>query len=159
LPIRCRPPLAAANDGKLICVEPQPETKTCNELIRYTVGDDGIVQAHTIGALDEDALVIWEGSAPVEIKGGQICDRSRPEDLKHHQVRIQPGTKGLPNAETYKAFLYATVTAMQHHDLCIDFVPDASGVLLKYIFNGAQSTMPDERAIWVSAEDGYKVGW
>jgi hypothetical protein len=27
------------------------------------------------------------------------------------------------------------------------------------MFNGSQSTMPDESAIWVSVEEGYKVGW
>jgi hypothetical protein len=153
------PPIEPANDGKLLCMGADTARKTCNDLTQYTRAEDGVVWSHTFGLIEEELDVTVRGSSPVEIKNGSVCERVRPEHVESFEFTVAPSAAGQAfDAKVYKDFAIAVARAMKHHDLCTVFVPTDEGFIVKYVINGQQSRFPDERAIWVSPEDGYRVG-
>lgn len=153
------PPIEPANEGKLLCLGPDTAQKTCSDLTRYARAEDGVVWSHTFAFIEEDLHVTARGSSPVEIKNGSVCDRLRPEHVEAFEFAIAPDAVGQAfDAKFYKDFTIAIARAMMHHDLCMVFVPGSADITVKYMINGEQSRLPDERAIWVSPEDGYRVG-
>jgi len=152
------PPIAPANDGKLLCMGPDTAQKICNALTRFARADDGVVWSHTFGLVEEDLHVTVRGSSPVEIKNGWVCDRVRPEHVHSFEFAIAPDAVGQAfDVTLYRNFTIAVARAMMHHDLCTVFVPGNTDITVKYMIDGEQSRLPDERAIWVSPEDGYRV--
>lgn len=150
-------PVTPANDGKLLCIKPDAARKTCGDMLRFTPAADGRLAVHTIGTFDEKSRVYWEGTAPMEIRDGMVCDRSRAENLANHVFTIRPGGAPAFPASFYKDFMIASVRAMQLHEICMRFVPGADGITLEYVFDGMRSRLPDDRAIWVSPEEGFRV--
>jgi hypothetical protein len=152
------PPIAPANEGKLLCILPEEADKTCDTLVRYTPGEAGRTNVFEWGVFDATRQIHWEGNYQVEIRDGLLCLRVSVDQAE--MFRLTGGDQtSAQMLKLSRQFFIATTMAMARHDMCMMFVPDGSGgdgLMLDYWFDGQPSKVPDEPAMWVSPEDGYR---
>lgn len=152
------PPLEPANAGKVLCILPEEADRTCDTLVRYTPGEAGLINTFEWGVFDEERQIHWEGNYQVEIRDGLLCLRVSVDQAE--MFRLTGGDRtSAQMLKLSRQFFIATTMAMARHDMCMMFVPDGAGgggLMLDYWFDGEPSKVPDEPAIWVSPEDGYR---
>jgi hypothetical protein len=152
------PPLEPANAGMLLCILPdEPAEKFCASLVQYLPGEGGVIETFEQAMLGDDSPISWEGSYPQALEDGRICNRMLPEHAAAFRMSDGTGAEAIL-VKLARQYMVALARAMSGHDVCAGFETDADGVALTTWFDGQVSTLPVRRAIWVSPEDGYRVG-
>lgn len=150
-------PLGPAAEGKILCLTPDVERRVCEEMTRYTIADDGQIDSFNISLLNEQPVILLEAAAPARLKDGMVCDASRREHAENSRIIVEEGARSPIDIQALHKLGVAMAMQMQGHDLCMEFVQDRDSLIVKYIFDGRQSNLPDAPAIWVAPEDGFRV--
>ncbi len=96
-------------------------------------------------------------TTPVTIKANQVCGFIRPEDIEAADFAI--GGQAATPAQT--AMLRQKVAAAQQgafgHEICTAYVPEGDVLIAKATIGGIPQPAIDQKVVWVSPADGFKV--
>ena len=150
-------PIAPASDGKLQCYMPKPATKSCQSLAGYKLGLDGVILNPAAVLISPQPAIIMRAVTPVSIKAQQVCGTVRAEDIAAAEFMID----GNPATDAQAAMLRKQIIAAQSsligHEICTTYVPDGDGQIAKAFVDGVAQPAMDQKVMWVSARDGFKV--
>ena len=151
-------PLAPAREGKLQCIVPNTEKKTCMGLATYTMRADGSYDSVTTTALAPTPLITMETRISGKIENGQVCNTIRTADLTGSDFKMDGAPMDPAMAEGIKAQIVAAVGAMDGKKACSTESADGDVRVAAITVDGVRHPELDQRFIWVGPADGYKVG-
>jgi hypothetical protein len=149
-------PIAPAAQGQIQCYSPNTARKTCDSIAAYKAGANGAIDNIAVVLISKDPLITMEAMSPVEIKADRVCGKIRKQDIDTAKFRVRgqllDGTQAAPLREQMQR-AYMNIF---DHEICTAYLDQGGGVLLaKATMDGAP--MPDQKVIWVSPNDGYRV--
>lgn len=150
-------PITPASDGGLQCYAPKPTTKSCQSLAEYKFGPDGAIVNSATVLLSAAPPITMRAVTPVTIKANQVCGYIRPEDIEAATFAIggNPATEGQTDLLRQKIAL--AQKSVFGHEICTAYVNDGDALVAKASVDGVAQPAMDQKVIWVSPEDGFKV--
>jgi hypothetical protein len=150
-------PIAEAGAGRAQCYAPNTAGKTCNSLARYKLENDGTISKTSLTLLSKSLLITMETVSPVTIKNGQVCGAIRKQDIEKAKFMSDGKPLDPKAAATLRQQINVALKDTFNHDICTEFTVDGGALVAKGTIDGAAlpGSLP---VIWVSQEDGYKVG-
>jgi hypothetical protein len=150
-------PITPASDGKLQCYAPNPTTKSCQSLATYEFGPDGgIVNPATVLIL-ATPLITMRTVTPVTIKSNSVCGFIRLEDIQSAEFTIG----GEPATPAQTTMLRQKIGEAQKrvfgHEICTAYISEGDALIAKVSIDGATQPAMNQKVIWVSPSDGFKV--
>ena len=80
-------PLAEAKAGKIVCYEPEPATRQCSGIYRYTWNSDGSILMLNEGVIRDSEGLIYRMYERISVVDGQICMPWDPEAQRQATYR------------------------------------------------------------------------
>ena len=151
-------PLEPAAQGKLQCSAPNVERKTCAALSAYRTGENGGLEVVTSMLVAPKPLVIMETTSAVEIKDGRVCGIFKLRDIANADFT----SDGKPLGEQHTYFLRdkleAALERFANREVCSAYLTQGVVIKAKSTLDGVDQPKFDQVFIWVSPQEGYKVG-
>jgi hypothetical protein len=150
-------PIEPASAGKLQCYSPNLATKTCQSLASYEAGPDGAIVNPATVLISAAPAITMRTVSPVIIKADKVCGVLHAEEIAAAEFTIgekpatgpQTGLLRQKVAEGQRAFL--------GHEICTAYIPAGDVLLAKASIDGVAQPKLDQKMIWVSPSDGFKV--
>jgi hypothetical protein len=152
------PPIAPAAQGKMECYQPNLTAKTCWSMSSYAVDAAGKIQSTSTLMVNTSPPITMTATTPVTIKNGQVCGVLHAEDVAAAQFTVNGAPASADQAASIRQALTSAMGKMFGHELCSAYKPDGDGFIVQATDNGVAQPKADEKLIWVSPADGYKVG-
>jgi hypothetical protein len=150
--------LDPARMGKIRCVGPDSQARTCATMVRYTVHPDGRFDAVVNGVVSTDPVVVLEYQTSGQIEDGAVCSTVRPIDFSSGRL-TKDGAALAPATETaVRQRLMLALQPLAGHKRCYRDRVDGEGLVSDITIDGLVRTEMNQRAIWVSAEEGWAPG-
>lgn len=150
-------PIAPAGIGKLQCYAPDTSHKTCNSLASYTSGPNGTFDNRAIVLVSKNPIITVETVSPVEIKADQVCGKIREQDIDAAKFAAGDHVLDKKQAEPLRQNLKRAFKDIFDHEIYTAYVRDGSTLVAKATMDAV--AMPGaQRVIWVSPDEGYRVG-
>jgi len=149
-------PIAPALAGKLQCVSPNRERRTCSSLTTFTAQPGGGYLAAMTQAISSEPPILMETRIVATIEGDAVCTTVRLADFA--AARFTSGGKPL-DARTAKAAGDHVRKAMRQYEgkrACSHFAPDGDMFSVRATVDGG-APGPVSRFIWVDPGEGYTV--
>ena len=150
-------PLGPAAQGQVQCYAPDRARRTCASLAGYAVGADGAIINTALVLISRAPKITMETSAPVTRKEGRVCGAMQPPDLETARFLYEDAPPDAAKAAELKEAVKRAYGPIMGHEICTAFVPDGGGLTARITEDGLPRPGLDERVIWVSPADGYKV--
>jgi hypothetical protein len=151
-------PLAPSADGKVQCFSPNTAAKTCQSIGAYKIAS-GAIENEAIVMVSPSPLVVMTTRTPVQIKAGGDCGVMLAKYLTTATFTVE-GRPADP-AQTAKlrvAFADALKPTFGH-EICVFYRPQGEGALATSTIDGRPRPDLDQKVMWVSPADGWKVGF
>ena len=150
-------PIAPASDGRLQCYAPNPATKSGQSLAEYQSRPDGTIMNPATVLISVAPPITMRTVTPVTIKAGQVCGYIRPEGIEAAEFAIggNPATEG--QTALFKDKIAASQKCLFGHEICTAYVTDGDALVAKASVDGVAQPAMDQKVIWVSPGDGFKV--
>lgn len=150
-------PLAEARAGKVQCVSPSREKKTCLAIASFVVkpgGFDSVVRV----MVDPAPLVVMETHTSGTVEGDQTCNMIRAEDYAAATFTMDGKPMDESIAATIRAQVSAAIAPMAGKKGCSLERPDGDMIVSTVTIDGAAHPEMTQKRIWVSPNDGYTLG-
>ena len=151
-------PIKPAEEGKLQCHDPDREAKTCQSLASYRALGDGMFENMAHVGLPTVPVTVMDIVSRVTIRNGQVCGRIEQADLE--AARFTQNGEELSEAITaeYRKRVVMLYSSTMGHDLCTSYEVDGEELVTHPSIDGEARPDMSRRVIWVSPEEGYRVG-
>lgn len=149
--------LAQSQLGKIMCVNPDPATKTCSSIISYKPQSDGHLLETGEVLISPDQSLTLEISSIVKTQGGAICGAVGLADMQKGRLRMN-GTLFPPDRnEAALNKLIERLKPMAGREAC-EVLRIEDGQLKKYgQVERVDLNLPGKPVSWINPADGYKV--
>lgn len=151
-------PISQASAGKAQCYSPDLAHKACASLNTYVVRPDGTIANSATVILEKTPAVIMTSVSTASVVNGRICTVLKKDDLLSAQFTVN----GAPPDDAELARLRQAIltgwAALIDHTVCVSYVADGSQFVAHTAFDGLPRPNLDQRMMWVSPQDGWKVG-
>ena len=151
-------PLAPARAGKIQCVGPNQEKKTCLAFGRYQVGADGSYQSTVTVLVNPSPAITMETRAKGKVENGQVCGIIRKEDYAASTFTMNGAPMDTAMADGIRAQLLAAVAPMDGKNGCSKERAEGGVTVSEVTLDGVARPELTQRFIWVGADDGYTLG-
>ncbi|MDG2532988.1 hypothetical protein P6144_04970 [Sphingomonas sp. HITSZ_GF] len=150
--------LDPARAGKIRCVTPDTQARTCATMVRYSVHADGRFDAVVTGVVATEPTILLEYQTMGQIEDGAVCSTIRPVDFTSGKL-TKDGAALAPAVETaVRQRLMLALQPLAGRKRCYRDRPDGDGLVSDIIIDGQVRGDLNQRAIWVSPEDGWAPG-
>lgn len=150
--------LDPARLGKIRCVSPDSQTRTCATMVRYSVHADGSFDAVVNGVVSTEPTVVIEYRTAGQLEDGAVCSTVRPIDFTSGKL-TKDGAPLAPAIETsVRQRLMLALQPLAGKKRCYRDRPDGDGLVSDITIDGLVRSEMNQRAIWVSPEDGWAPG-
>lgn len=157
-PLPATDALDPARMGKIRCVRPDSQARTCATMVRYTVHADGRFDAVVTGVVSTEPVVVLEYQSSGQLEDGAVCSTVRPIDFSAGKL-TKDGAPLAPAVETtVRQRLMLTLQPLAGKKRCYRDRPDGDGLVSDVIIDGQVRADMNQRVIWVSPEDGWAPG-
>ena len=95
--------------------------------------------------------------APIVVKANQVCGSIRPRDIDVARFALGDRPADPAQTATLRQQMQSVMRGFFGHEICSTYVPADESLLAKVTVDGASQPTMDQRVIWVSPTDGYKV--
>jgi hypothetical protein len=95
--------------------------------------------------------------SPIVIKANQVCGLIRPRDIDGASFTLGDRPADPAQTATLRQQMQSAMKGFFGHEICKTYVPADGSLLAKVTVDGASQPTMDQRVIWVSPTDGYKV--
>lgn len=150
--------LDPARAGKIRCVGPDIRARTCSTMVRYTVRPDGSFDALVTGVVATDPLILLEYRTSGQIEDGAACSIVRPIDFTAGKLSKDGAPLAAGIEASVRQRLMLSLQPLAGRKRCYRDRPDADGLVSSVTIDGLVRTDMNQRAIWVSPEEGYAPG-
>ena len=149
--------LAQSKSGKMMCVNPDPATKTCSSILFYKSQCDGSLLETGEVLIAPDQSLTLEMSSIVKSQGGAICGAVGLADMQKGRLRMD-GTLFPPDSnQAALNKLIERLKPMAGREAC-EVLRIEDGELKKYgQVERVDLNFPGKPVSWISAADGYRV--
>ena len=151
-------PLAPARQGKIQCINPNAEKKTCMGFASYTVRADGTYDATATIMIAPAPAIAMETRSTGKVEGDQVCAVVRREDYTAATFTVDGKPADAATSEAIKGQILAAVASMEGKNACSRDKAEGNVMLAEMTLDGAARPDLNQRYIWVSPTDGYKLG-
>lgn len=151
-------PIAEANSGKVQCYAPNPAKKTCQSMGGYKQGAKGAIDNIAVVLITPKPLVVMETVSPVTVKKGQVCGPLRARDIDTSKITADGKVVGGKQATAIRQQMKTALKDMLGHEVCTAYIPQGGMLLAKASLDGVAKPELDQKVIWVTPADGYKIG-
>ena len=150
-------PITPAAQGQLQCYTPDAARRTCRSLAAYKSKANGAIDNIAIVLISQSPSISMTTVSRVVIKANQVCGLIRPRDID--AARFALGDRPADSAQTaaLRQQMQSAMKGFFGHEICTTYVPADGSLLAKVTVDGASQPTMDQRVIWVSPTDGYKV--
>jgi hypothetical protein len=152
-------PIAPAATGQLQCYSPDTTRKTCSSLASYKPGANGAIDNLAVVLISKDSAVTMETVTQVNIKADQVCGKIRSQDLDAARFKVGGQLLDPNQAVQLREQMRRSYVQIFDREICTAYIHQGGILLAKATIDGAP--MPatvDQRVMWVSPDDGYRVG-
>lgn len=150
-------PLAPVLKGQVQCYSPDVARKTCRSIGGYVPNPDGSYQNKATVLLSASPLIVMETVAPVTVKHGAVCGAVTPHDIETAHFTIEGQPANAAQAERLRAALTQAEAAIFDHEICTAEGVVGGAATAEVSVDGARTPTMDQRMVWVSPADGFKV--
>jgi hypothetical protein len=91
--------LDPARMGKIRCIRPDTQARTCATMVRYSVHADGRFDAVVTGVVSTEPVIVMEYQTSGQIEDGAVCSTVRPVDFTSGKL-TKEGAPLAPAVET-----------------------------------------------------------
>lgn len=151
-------PIEPAADGKLQCHSPDRKAKTCRSLASYRALGDGVFDNMARVGLPTSPVTEMHVVSRVTIRDGKVCGRIEQADLDSARFTVNGAELDAARTADYRKRVALLYAGMMDHDLCTSYRVDGDGLVSLPSIDGVDAPELSQRVIWVSPEDGYRVG-
>lgn len=152
-------PLAPAAEGKVQCYSPNTAAKSCVSIGSYLVDAKGVIQNDAVVMVSSSPFVVMTTRSAVTIKGGGDCGVLRPEHITTATFAIEGRPADAEQTKRLRAAMVGTMKPMMGHEVCVYYRPQGEGVLATSTVDGKPRPQMDQRVLWVTPADGWRVGF
>jgi hypothetical protein len=150
--------IAPAANGQLQCLSPDTTRKTCSALSSYKLGANGAIYNLAVVLISKDPAVTMEMVSPVDIKAGQECGKYRSQDLDAAIFRVGGQLLDAKQAAPLRERMRRFFMNISERELCTTYINEGGILLAKSTMDGVpMPATTDQRVLWVSPGDGYRV--
>ena len=149
--------LGQSQSGKMMCVNPDPATKTCSSIISYKPQKDGSLLETGEVLISPGQSLTFEMSSLVKARGGAMCGTVGLADMQKGRLRMN-GTLFPPdrNEAALQKFI-ERLKPMAGREAC-EALRIQDGQLKKFgQVERVDLNLPGKPVSWISPADGYKV--
>jgi hypothetical protein len=151
-------PLAPAAQGKVECYTPDTAKKTCKSLAAYRPKADGGYDNMALAMLQANPLITMQILSPVRVKNGQVCGPVRDQDIDGARFAINGGAATLEQSAQLREQVRTRMARLKGGEVCTLYLPAPNGMrIARAIENGKPRPELDQKVIWVTEADGYRV--
>ena len=150
-------PIAPASSGQLQCYTPDTARKTCASLASYTLRADGGIDNGATVMISPSPIVTMQTISRVEIRNGQICGKILSADIQNASFAVNGIDVDATRAMPLRQQVLKTLAAMLNKQVCTAYIRQNDGALIAKATLDGRALPDDQRVIWVSPNDGYKV--
>jgi hypothetical protein len=151
-------PLAAAKAGKLQCANPNVEKKTCLGLTSYKVNPDGSFLTTTTVMVAPQPVVTMEVKSAGTVRDGALCAPIRTSDFEAASIQMDGKPADPAMAGAIRAQVVASIASLAGKMGCTRETPDGAVLKAEVTLDGVMRPELSQRTLWVSPQDGYKLG-
>jgi hypothetical protein len=152
-------PLAPVAEGKVSCVSPNTAARTCSAMDTYRPGASGEIQDESAEMVSSSPLIIMTTHSRVQVNGKTECSAPRASDITTASFTVEGRPANAAQTAQLRANARAILQPMMSHKLCAIYRPQAEGMLMTFTIDGKALPSLDRHMIWVSPEEGWKVGF
>jgi len=147
--------IAPAAEGKLQCYRPDRAKKTCVSLTGYKAAGNGVFDnAAEVSVLGS---FVMRSTTKVRVVGDRVCGPMSPADIANATILRDGEPESQAQQGQIKAVLLDTMGATLGKEVCTAYLPAGPDLLAAVYVAGARTESLDEKVIWVSPADGYRV--
>jgi hypothetical protein len=131
--------------------------RTCRSLAAYKSGANGAIDNIAIVLISQSPSISMTTVSPVVIKANQVCGLIRPRDIDAASFALDDRPADPAQTATLRQQMQSAMKGLFGHEICSTYVPADGSLLAKVTVDGASQPTMDQKVIWVSPTDGYKV--
>jgi len=150
-------PIGQAADGKAHCYSPDIVRKTCASLANYSRNAAGDIVGETTVVLGKSPIVTMSTASAMTVEGGRLCSTLRKADLEAAKFTVDGAAPDDARAVQLHNAVSDQFSPIVDHQVCVSYEPDGSGFMAHTSFDGLPRPSLDQRVIWVTPADGWKV--
>jgi len=150
-------PITPAAQGQLQCYTPDVARKTCRSLAAYKGGAKGAIDNTAIVLISQSPSISMTTVSPVAIKANQVCGVIRPRDIDAASFTLGGRPADPAQTATLRQQMRSAMSGSFGHEICTTYISAGGSLLAKVTIDGVSQPTMDQRVIWVSPTDGYKV--
>ena len=152
-------PLAPAGEGKVQCYSPNTAARSCQSIGAYQVDAKGVIQNDAVVMVTSSPLLIMTTRSAVTIKAGGDCGVLRPAHIASATFTVEGRPADAAQTARLRAAMLGSMKPMLGHEICVYYRPQGEGVLATSTVDGRPEPEMDQRVMWVSPSDGWRVGF
>jgi hypothetical protein len=152
-------PLAPAAQGKVQCFSPNTAARTCQSIGAYRITPAGAIENEAIVMVSTSPLVVMTTVAPVQIKAGADCGVMLAKYLTSATFTVDGRPLDAAQTAKLRAAFTEAMRATLGHEICVSYRPQGEGVLATSTLDGTPRPEMDQKVLWVSPADGWRVGF
>ncbi len=148
---------APAKAGKLECLNPNSQTKTCTSIGRYIWLPDGTILGEWEQEISGEPGVSVRSRTLVTIAENRVCSKITGGDGKFD---VTQNGKQLSDEEAsgISSELSGQLEQMRGSTICISLTPHGDAYVLDYNVNGHTPVMSTQYMRWIDPGEGFTVG-
>jgi hypothetical protein len=151
-------PLAPAREGKLQCIRPDKAKKTCMGLATYVVRPDGTYDTTVTAMIAPAPLITMKTKSSGKVENGAVCGMIRKADYEAATFEMDGKPVDEATATAIRGQVLGAVAALDGKNGCSRERADGDVLTIDVTVDGTARPELSQKAIWVKADEGYKIG-
>ena len=150
-------PIEPASSGKLQCYVPNPATKSCQSLAGYQSAPKGVILSPMTVLVAPSPAITMKTVTAVTIKVGQVCSVLQAGDVAVAEFTVDGAPASPEDSAQFRSQMLGVEKSILGKEICTAFTPDGAAMQARIFVDGVAQPALDQKVIWVSPADGYKV--
>jgi hypothetical protein len=151
-------PLAPAREGKVQCVSPNREKKTCLAMTSYKAGPGGAFDSTVAVLVNPNPLIVMETRTKVTVESGATCSIIRAEDYAASTFTMNGAPMDESTASTIRTQVAAVIAPMAGKKGCSRERLEGDLLISEVTIGGVARHDMTQKMIWISPSEGYTLG-
>jgi hypothetical protein len=151
-------PLAPAREGKIQCIGPNKEKKTCMGTVTYVVRPDGSYDSTVTAMVAPQPLITMQTKTSGKVENGLVCGVVRKSEYEAATFQMDGKPAEQAMSDAIRAQVLGAVSALDGKNGCSRERADGEVSTLDVTVDGVARPELTQKAIWVKPDEGYKIG-
>jgi hypothetical protein len=151
-------PLAEARAGKIQCITPNHETRTCMGIASYTMRPDDSFDSVMTMMIAPAPLMTMEVHSSGKVEGDAVCNIVRKADYDRATMTVDGEPANAETQQAIRAQILPSIATMEGKNACVRGKAEGGVSVAEATLDGVVRPELDQRYIWVEPGDGWKIG-